>query len=241
MNILICDDRPSDAAELERLLQNSKLQIQTVVFNDGYDALDYAAAGTEIDVCVLDIIMPGMDGIRLARELRQRGFSGEIVFLSTSREFAPESYEVKAFSYLIKPVTQENVKKIVEQLDNAHKAADTARILLKTPGVSKSVLLRDISYVEVIQHKVYFRLCNRRSGLGGEIVVNSALKDLSDTLLCDPRFVQCHRSFIVNMDEIAEISEWAIQMRRGERIPITRTYHDVRSRYYQWVFGNDRK
>lgn len=235
MNILICDDRQEEANELDRLLKKAETNIHTFIFHNGYDALYYAATGAKIDVCILDIIMPEMDGIKLSRKLRRGGFHGEIVFLSTSREFAPESYEVKAFSYLLKPPAEESVRNLLEQLKNKQKAADTAKITLKTPGIAASVPLRDISYIEVIQHKVYFRLCD-----GGEIIVNAALKDYSNTLLCDPRFMQCHRSYIVNMDEIAEISERKIKMRRGETISITRTYHDARNKYYRRIFGSGR-
>lgn len=236
MNILICDDRPEEAAELDRLLRGSKSSIHTVIFHNGYDALEYATTGAEIDICILDIIMPEMNGINLAKNLRSGGFGGEIIFLSTSKEYAPESYEVKAFTYLLKPPTADSVANLLEQLENAKKAADTGKILLKTPGIARSVLLRDISYIEVIQHKVYFRLCD-----GGEIIVNATFREFMDVLLHDPRFIQCHRSFIVNMDEIAEISEREIKMRHGMRIPITRTYHDVRSKYYKREFGGDKK
>jgi DNA-binding LytR/AlgR family response regulator len=74
-----------------------------------------------------------------------------------------------------------------------------------------------------------------------EIVVNAAFKDFSNTLLSDLRFIQCHRSYIVNMDEIAEISEWKIRMRCGAQIAITRSYHNARNKYYQWVFGGEQK
>jgi DNA-binding LytR/AlgR family response regulator len=204
----------------------------TSVFNNACDVLKHASAGSNIDVCILDIIMPEMDGICLAKELRRGGFRGAIVFLSSSREFAPESYEVKAFSYLLKPPTKESVKDLLDQLEKSQQTKDSAKILLKTPGIASSVFLRDISFIEVIQHKVYFRLCD-----GKEIVVNAAFKDFADTLLCDNRFLQCHRSYIVNMNDIAEIAEWELKMRRGERIAITRSFHDSRSKYYRWVFG----
>jgi DNA-binding LytR/AlgR family response regulator len=236
VNILICDDRQDEANELDRLLKNANSKIYTSVFNNGYDALEFAFSGSKIDVCILDIVMPEMDGIRLAKEMRRGGFRGAIVFLSSSREFAPESYEVKEFSYLLKPPTKESVKNLLDQLEKTQQTEDSAKILLKTPGIASSVFLRDISFIEVIQHKVYFRLCD-----GKEIVVNAAFKNFADTLLCDTRFIQCHRSYIVNMNEIAEISEWELKMRRGERIAITRTFHDARSKYYRWVFGDERR
>jgi DNA-binding LytR/AlgR family response regulator len=129
LNILICDDSLEDANELNRLLHNSNSQLHSVVFYNSYDALNHAATGAEIDVCILDIIMPKMDGIKLAKELRSGGFRGEIVFLSSSREFAPESYEVKAFSYLLKPPTCESVNSILEQLEHARQNADSAKML----------------------------------------------------------------------------------------------------------------
>jgi DNA-binding LytR/AlgR family response regulator len=236
MNILICDDRPDEAAELDRLLHDSDFKIYTVIFNNGHEALNYALSGAAIDICILDILMPEMDGINLAKNLRTNGFCGEIIFLSTSKEFAPESYEVKAFSYLLKPPTPNSVKHILKQLEYAQKNTDTAKILLKMQGIAKSILLRDIAYIEVIQHKIYFRLCD-----GSEIIVSGTFKEFSDKLLGDSRFLQCHRSFIVNMDEISEISEWEIKMRHGVRIPITRTFHDARNQYYKWEFGGHKK
>ncbi len=236
MNILVCDDRKDEAAGLVRLLSAAAVKNRTAVFTNGCDALDYAMGGAPVDACILDIIMPEMDGISLAKKLRDEGFQGAIVFLSTSKEFAPESYEVKAFSYLLKPPTPESVGKLLEQLEASQKNADTAKVLLKTPGIAKSVMLRDIAYVEVIQHKLYFRLRD-----GSEIAVNGTFKAFADVLLRDGRFVQCHRSFIVNMDEISGISEWEIKMRRGTRIPVSRTYHGTRMKYFKRVFEEEQR
>ncbi len=139
----------------------------------------------------------GMDGVALAKELRNDGFTGAIVFLSASNDYGSESYSVRAFHYLLKPPSRESIKALLDMLARERDNADTAAIRLKSSGVVRSIRLRDVAYVEVIQHKVYFRLRQ-----GGEIVVNSALKEYADELLRDARFVQCHRSYIVNMDEI---------------------------------------
>ncbi len=234
MNILICDDLPQEASILDRLLHKAGFPVNTVVFLNGHDVMDYARSGFVIDVCILDIIMPDMNGIELSKRLRTDGFTGEIVFLSTSNEYGPESYEVKAFSYLLKPATPANVHRLLSDLNRTRNETDSANILLKTPGVARSVLLRDISHIEVIQHRVHYYLRNC-----DEIVVCTTFKEALAGLKGDPRFVQCHRSYMVNMDEIAEISEKEIVLRSGMMVPVARNHRDVRRRYYRYVFHGE--
>jgi DNA-binding LytR/AlgR family response regulator len=235
MNVLICDDLPEDARRLESLLRASGYEVHTRVFLNGLDALRYANTSAAIDVCFLDIVMPDMSGIELAAELREGGYAGRIIFLSTSNEYGPESYEVSAFSYLRKPPTPEKVRAVMERLAGEREKTDRAAIALKSPGIAKTLLLRDVAYVEVTQHKVHFALSD-----GTETAVYMSLKEVAEKLLSDKRFVQSHRSYIVNMEYISEISESEILMRGGERIPVTRTYRDVRNKYYRWAFGGDR-
>ena len=111
MNILICDDQKNDADALASLLHESGFDIKTALFANGREALDHVRTGPPADVCFLDIIMPEMSGVELAKKLRSLGYGGEIVFLTSSNDFARESYQVKAFDYLIKPPSLWNVQK----------------------------------------------------------------------------------------------------------------------------------
>jgi DNA-binding LytR/AlgR family response regulator len=232
MNILICDDMPEESAALNDLLKRSGYTVNTVVFDTGQAALAYIESGKKTDVCILDIVMPDMSGVELSARLRKGGFNGEIVFLSTSNEYGSESYEVKAFTYMLKPPTPESVKVLLETLMGSRENADTVSIWLKTPGIARSVRLKDIMCVEVIQHRVHFRLRD-----GSVLVVTTTLSEIERELLQDARFVKCHRSYIVNIDEIIEISEHEIIMRKDIRIPVARTYRDIRSKYYRRAFG----
>lgn len=236
MNILICDDRIDEAKDLTDLLHDSDVNVNTTVFHNGHDALDYFHTGAVVDVCILDIIMPKMSGIALAEKLRADGFTGEIIFLSTSNDYAWQSYQVKAFSYLLKPPAPENINHILKELEHVQKSGDTNSILLKTVGITKSVPLRHISHVEVIQHKVHFRLTD-----GSVFDVSTTFGKIAPELLNDPRFVQCHRSYIVNLDDITEISEKEITMSKGIRIPLTRSYREVRNTFFKWKFERNRR
>jgi len=231
MNILICDDMADAANELSRQLHDSDIPVTTTIFQNGQDTLAYIRSGVQVDACILDIIMPEMSGIDLAEKLRKDGFTGEIIFLSSSNDYAQQSYNVKAFSYLLKPPEPDRIKDLLKELVLSQKDENANSILIKTAGIMKSVPLCRISHVEVIQHKVYFRLTD-----GSEYEVYTTFGKISPVLMADPRFVQCHRSYIVNMDDITEITEKEITLSKGKKIPLTRSYRNARSTFFKWTF-----
>lgn len=235
MNILICDDLQSEAAELNWLLQVSGFPVHTTQFHHAHDALSFIRTGAVVNCCFLDIVMPEMDGIALASALRQEGYDGKIVFLSTSKDYDTETYTVDAFSYLLKPPTAESVQTILEKLEQEKIREDRAEITVKTAVAAKVLLHRDISYAEVILHKVYFHMTD-----GSEVCINATFSEIAKQLLCDARFIQCHRSYVVNMQDIAEVSEREVVTHSGKRIPIPRSCRDTRSRFYQWKFGGEK-
>lgn len=232
MNILICDDLQGDSDRLSRLIRDSWLNVNIVVFQNGYDTLDYFYTGAVVDVCFLDIIMPEMSGVELASHLRQGGYTGDIVFLTTSNDYAAESYDVNAFSYLLKPPSPEGVRSVLQKLEDAKKKGDTEGILVKVSKVSRNVLFRDISHVEVIKHYVYFRLTG-----GEEIELYATFGEIAEQLLRDSRFVQCHRSYIVNMSEISSIDDKEITVRGGRKLPVSKSYSDIKKKFAKWMIG----
>lgn len=176
--------------------------------------------------------MPEMDGILLAKTLREEGYGGKIILLSTSKDFGPESYLVNAFSYLLKPPTIDTVNELLKRVEQEQLKEDRAEIIVDVGKATKIVRYREISCIEVVLHKLYFYLTD-----GSEVVANTTLSKIKSQLLCDQRFIQCHRSYIVNMQDIAEISEKTIITQKGKQIPVSRSYKDTRNKFYQWKFG----
>ena len=243
MNILICDDIKAEADKLAGLLADSGFEVNTAVFAKGSDALEHIRSGAVVDVCFLDIILnpvppsasrcPDMSGVELAEILRAEKYSGEIVFLTTSNEYAAESYQVEAFSYLIKPPTPEVVLKTLRKLEQSKKDGDTAGISVKTEGSIRFVLFRDISHIEVINHNIYFRLTD-----GTELVARATLAEVASKLLADRRFIQCHRSYIVNMDDISRVQGGDdFITHSGASVPISRNCPGAVKQYIAWVAG----
>ena len=231
MNILICDDEDDAALRLKKIVLLSAPDAYIKVFNTGMDALLCFRSGMMPDLCFLDIIMPEIDGILLAGKMREEGYKGAIVFLTTTNDYAAQSYEVGASSYLLKPPKEKDVTALLRKLEEEQKAADNDGIPVKTKNVTMFLSHKNISYVEVVNHKVFFRLVN-----GGEIEVNARLSEITPLLLADSRFAQCHASFVVNMDDIYQIQGNYILMNRGIKIPISKTFSDFKKLYVKRLF-----
>ena len=231
MNILICEDEEEAALALKKLILLSLPDACIMVFNTGADTLAFLRSNKAPDVCFLDIIMPEMNGIVLAARMREESYKGAIVFLTSTNDYAAQSYEVGAYSYLLKPPKDKDVAAILCRLEEQQKAVDNYGMPVKTKKMSMFVLFKDLSYVEVINHKVYFRLIN-----GDEIEINARLSEITSLLLADPRFAQCHGSFVVNMDDIYQIQGNYALMNRGMKIPISKTFSDFKKLYVKRLF-----
>ena len=165
-------------------------------------------------------------------KMREAGFRGEIVFLTSTNEYAAESYSVRAYYYLLKPPRTEKVAEILADIRDAHKSADTAGIIVVTRTLNTFLFFRDISHIEVKRNYVYFRLLD-----GSEIEVKAALTEFLPKLMEDKRFAQCHRSFVVNMNAVSVIHNREILMECGRKVPVSRSYMGFGRHYSEWVFG----
>lgn len=118
MNIAICDDEILFTRELSSLLthwaKKNDFSLTLYPYSNGDDLLT-ALRTIPVDLIFLDIIMPLLNGIDTAREIRSMGLTVPVIFLTSSREFALDSYDVKAFHYLLKPV---NTLKLFSVMDD---------------------------------------------------------------------------------------------------------------------------
>ncbi len=118
MNVLICDDDERDVASLLLILDYSyRSSMELAPFYKAAEALEYFRSGKKVDLCIFETRTEGMDGIALAEELRSLGYGGAIMFISHSSDFGPESYEVKAIDYLLKPPLPADVRRAVQRAE----------------------------------------------------------------------------------------------------------------------------
>jgi DNA-binding LytR/AlgR family response regulator len=232
MHILICDDRQSEIDAFVQILALINPAWEAVSFTDAEKAFAYFQSGAAIDLCFLDIIMPSGSGIDLAAKLRGEGYGGKIIFFTTSNEYAAESYALDAFYYLLKPLETEAVRAVFEKIEKADGKERSDGILVKTSQASRFLFFDTISHVEAMRNRVYFRFVN-----GEEIGIYATFASISQQLLGDNRFVQCHRSYIVNLNDIHAIGKNELTLRSGAKIPNSHSFPEVEKRFARWMIG----
>lgn len=229
---LLCDDDSGVLESLRRLLAEryGEAGVRADAFVSPEDALAEVEKGCRWDAAILDILMPGLDGARLAAAMREAGFAGEIIFLTSSREFAPESYEVKALDYLLKPLDGARLAASLDKLETSLTQRDSAFLTLTAGRTTRRVPLRDILFAEAGNHVTHFYL------EGGEMMtVRGSFSGYTPALLADPRFAACHGSFVVNLDKIHALDGGDAVMSGGRLVPIAKRYTGFRRQYMDWL------
>ena len=231
--IAICDDDFNFISHTKEVLLNwdkkaENLSIST--FNNG-DSLIDSHVQTPFDIILLDILMPLTSGIEVARELRNIDKSVKIVFLTSSPEFAVDSYSVKASNYLLKPL---DATKLIQCLDELMTGIekDAEYIYNKTLHAVYKTLLKDIEYLETQNKHVLFSLSDRRT-----LESLIPLYEYEAELTLEMGFFKCHRSYMVNMQHIDTYTTKEIKMHSGYRIPIARNRHlEFIEAYFSYIF-----
>ena len=212
--ILIVDDNEDVLFALNLLLEpyTEKIKVATTP-----DRIEYFMTTFGPDIILLDMIMPLVNGMDTARELRQSDTAVRLVFLTSSPEFALESYEVRAFDYLLKPVAYERLAQLLDELSSMRPSA-TDELVIKTSFGYHALRLSDIEYAEARNKHVVFHLRD-----GRDIEALESFRSVEDRLAQNAVFFKCHRSYQVNLRNIDHFDRTEIVMRSGASIPLSRS------------------
>lgn len=224
LHLMICDDEPTQTDLLELYVREwaavagAELCVDTCRNADQFFFL--WDEKKDIDILLLDIDMPGMDGLSLARTLRRNGVGLQILFITGLSEYALEGYDVEAVSYLIKPVKKDKLFAGLERAWERSKSTD-AVLLLEAAGEVSRVNCKDICYLESDGHDTLV-YCNRnhvrhvvRSKIGLQHLENEIEKKSN-------MFFRLHRSYLVNLYHIQKITRKEVFVDIGDVIPIAR-------------------
>lgn len=234
MKIAICDD---DSRELERILsfidtykQESEVPITYKAFKSATELISNVSGGN-YSVLLLDILMPGINGMQAAHEIRDFGAEVKIVFITSSPEFAVESYAVKAYDYILKPVSKDKLFSIMDSVA-AVEETPLEGLTVKTQSGVARILFSRLAFVEIMNKKLYFHMAD-----GSAKEVTSSLAAFEEVLLARPEFVKVHRSYIVNLWQVGELGSKEFITHAGKTIPISRLlYGKVREAYMKHLF-----
>lgn len=236
MRIAVCDDDVKFLQELSALLkfygEENHCEIEYKIYTNPFELVTQIEKGVHYDVILLDVVMPGINGIQCARDIRMFDTFVKIVFLTSSAEYAVESYSVRAYQYLLKPVKKEDLFFLLKSLEKDTEEADKNVLIFKTKqGISK-VLLSKLEYCEVISRKIVLHLTT-----GEECECSLKMNELEESLKKYKMFLKPHRSFLVNMDHIQTLATHNIVMGCGMKIPVPREkYAQIKQTYMEYMF-----
>lgn len=241
LRVLIADDEPLATERLQLLLARTGGVDLVGTASDG-DAAVRMAEALNPDAVLLDIAMPGLDGIDVARALARRRPSPAVIFITAFDQFAVAAFEVAAVDYLMKPIEPTRLASALDRArlhlksrheqDAAHDSADVSPFLEEFWASDRSGLVRiaarDID--RITAERDYMRLhVGARSWL-----IHHSMAALEERL--DPQtFVRLHRSAIVRREFIAGFSRnpsgrWIARLADQSEQPVGRLYADrVRS------------
>lgn len=234
MRVAVCDDDEREIGQLSMLMTEYQLSrgisLECRFFHSSTDFLCDTRGG-EYDMVLLDVLMPGVSGIKAARELRELDQNVRIIFVSASPEFAVDSYSVGAYHYLLKPVSKEALFPLLDKIGKELSVQEEYGLMLKSREGVVRLTYTEIEYVEVINKKVSFHLTD-----GTIREVTSALADLEGKFLTRPEFFKTHRSYLVNLNCIHAIDTHYAVTKSGHSVPISRQRHtQVQHAYMDFV------
>ena len=239
IQIGFCDDDLSILSELRVLLDRYRVErnveIASAAFQSPLELLTEIERGTRFDILLLDVMMPGENGIDTAREIRRYDQSMKIIFLTSSAEFAVESYTVGAYFYQLKPIWQESFFRLLDSvIAECAKSGSMSLILRCKSGITR-VELDKLEYCEVLGRKLLFHLEN-----GAVLESAGSLDDLAGQLMQHSNFFRPHRSFLVNMEYIQNISSRSIKMVNDAEIPIPHgKCSEIKNTYMEYAFNGE--
>ena len=214
MRIAVCDDEERFRSDIRGHIDKMFGSLDVIVdsFAGGKDLIARFREHP-YDLVFLDIEMPGMDGITLAKELRTISDQVFIVFLTGHVEYALEGYEVNALRYLTKPVKEKKLREVLTYV--SEKLSAKRQIMLKTEGEEVFVNVSDILYFEAQDQYVMVHTVDR------DYLVRYNLSDYEKDLKKDG-FVKPHRSYLVSLAKVRRIGKGEVLLEGDVSVPVSR-------------------
>ena len=200
IRIAIADDDAAFLAKIEKYIQKYQKEngedIQLTAFSDAKELIEYSPV---YDIVILDIEMPGMNGMEAAEKIRQADEDVVLMFITNMIQYAIRGYSVGALDFVMKPVNYYTFSlKLTRAIGRIQKIEK--EILLKQQDSVKKVPVEEIYYVEIQNRMLYYHTSE------GEYVVRGTIKNALD-MLSPYHFVKCNHWYIVNLKYVTEVRD----------------------------------
>lgn len=212
MKIAICDDEKAFVDKIYKYLWQQP-DCTADCFLSPEALLARYKSGTRYNVLFLDMRMSPIDGVSLAKKIRDYDRHAIIVFLSAYLEYAPAGYEVNAFRYLVKPVCEDDISRLMKSI--RQELEFKGKILLKLPQYQLLLRAEEILYLEARDKETaVFSETDTFS-------LRRGLNELSEQLPSS-HFFRIHRKYLVNLGRVREFDASHLTLDCGRTLPVSR-------------------
>lgn len=220
IEIALCDDDKKDIETLrafaERFVsEHADLPLRLTAFTSPKALLEHIESAGGFDLYILDVLMPGISGIKLAEMIRGRGDNAEIVFLTVSRDYAVDAFTVYACGYLLKPPRRESFDETVLRAVQRAAREKNEVLAVKTKYGLRRIPLHKIVMIESFNHTREITMTDNSI-----IETSSTLSELFEALREHEGFIMPHRAYIANLGNSVGIVRYDLLMLGDRRIPI---------------------
>ncbi len=221
LSIAVCDDEVLECCDLARKVTQilTEMKVPCVVrqFRSGRELLK---ATESFDVIFLDIIMCGLDGLKTAQMFREKAYNSILIFVTSSRKYVFDAYDVEAFQYLLKPVEDKKLKSVLQKavLKTENRPGDY--LIVSRDRQNRKYFLDRIYYFEIRGRLIDIHETD------GVFTYYERIGDLEERLR-DKGFFRCHKSFLINLKYVEEYNRQEAVMENGETIGISKRRYEA--------------
>lgn len=224
--IAICDDELEQLTATAALLHeygdlHPELGIQVSTFSNAALMMEQLRVSGSFELYLLDVIMPGSNGIELGKKIRALDRVGYIFYLTTSPDYAVDSYLVRASQYLLKPVSKLQLFAALDEAAEIWQREHQSFVTLKTRDGLRRLAIRTVVYGELVGHNVRYYLADGTTL--ESMSVRTAFRGAVAQFLEYDRFVLCSASFLVNLSYVESIDAAGLRLRGGQVLPLSRS------------------
>ena len=221
LTIAVCDDEIiaccNIAGKIKDFLAEMKIPCIIRQFNSGQELLQ---AQESFDIIFLDIIMHNPNGMKTARILKQNTPNAILVFVSSSREYVFDAYDVEAFQYLLKPIEDKKLKSVLQKAVRKTQVHSREFLIISRERQKRKLYLDDIYYFEIRGRKIDIH------GTGGILTYYGQIGVLESSLE-GKGFFRCHKSYLINLEYVDTYNTQEVVLDNGAKIVIAkRRYED---------------
>lgn len=224
MKIAICDDEKQIVEDYSKIISDY-LYAKNIVCNvDKFTTgRDFLLCSNDYDLVFLDYDLPDINGMEIARRIRENGDKIIIVFLTAYAEHVYESFHVDTFRYLIKPVSNESIYEAVDKFVDIYN--HNRKIVVPVGTTNYSIDVDEIIYIEAAKKRTKVKTTANEYDAGKSI-------STFQTELANPQFFRTHRGYIVNMRYISTFDKNTITLTNGEVVLLSSKCRDEFNRSY---------